>query len=132
MKIPYRKDGGEGGTDESGANGLPCKVFLLGGYELGFTTSDSSYFPADGTKLDYFESGTGTSANNKRIANLNGSADKWWTRSPRIISTTGDGFYILSDGGYNYGYVANSLGIRPALVLPFTAKFDKDTKILKG
>lgn len=131
VKIPYRKDGGSGGTDQSGTNGMPCKVFLLGGYELGFTTSDSSYFPADGAKLDYFESGTGTSANNKRIANLNGSADKWWTRSPRIIST-GDGFYILSDGGYNYGYVTNSYGIRPALILPSTAKFDETTMILKG
>ena len=31
VKIPYRKDGGSGGTDQSGADGLSCKVFLLGG-----------------------------------------------------------------------------------------------------
>ena len=131
VKIPYRKDGGEGGTDQSGANGLLCKMFLLGGYELGWTTSDNRYFPQDGAKLSYFESGTGTSANNKRIANLNALATKWWLRSPRTVST-GDGFYILSDGSLNYGYVANSYGIRPALILPFTAKFDSTTLILKG
>ena len=82
VKIPYRKNGGSGGTDQSGANGLSAKIFLLSGYEVGWTTSDYSYFPVDGAKLSYFESGTGTSANNKRIANLNGSAAAWWLRSP--------------------------------------------------
>lgn len=130
VKIPYRKDGGEGGTDQSGANGLLCKIFLLSGFEVGYTTSDTTH-PMDGVKLDYFESGIGTSAENKRIANYNGSATNWWLRSPRITGA-GDGFYILSDGRFNYGYVANSYGIRPALILPSTALFDKDTKILKG
>ena len=68
VKIPYRKNGGSGGSDQTGANGLSCKVFLLSGYEVGWTTSDNSYFPVDGAKLSYFESGTGSSANNKRIA----------------------------------------------------------------
>ena len=74
VKIPYRKNGGSGGADQSGANGLSCKIFLLSGYEVGWTSNDNRYFPQDGAKLSYFESGTGTSANNKRIANLNGSA----------------------------------------------------------
>ena len=74
VKIPYRKNGGSGGTNQSGANGLSCKIFLLSGYEVGWTSSDNRYFPQDGAKLSYFESGTGTSANNKRIAKLNGSA----------------------------------------------------------
>lgn len=73
VKLPYRKNGGSGGSDQSGANGLLCKIFLLSGYEIGFTTSDNSYFPVDGAKLSYFESGTGSSALNKRIAYLNGS-----------------------------------------------------------
>ena len=75
VKIPYRKNGGSSGSDQSGANGLLCKIFLLSGYEIGFTTSDNPYFPQDGAKLSYFESGTDTSANNKRIAKLNGSGD---------------------------------------------------------
>ena len=74
VKLPYRQNGGSGGTDRNGANGLSCKIFLLSGYECGWTTSNNPYFPVDGAKLAYFEAGTGTSANNKRIAKLNGSA----------------------------------------------------------
>ena len=55
VKLPYRKNGGSGGSDQSGANGLLCKIFLLSGYEIGFTTSDNPYFPVDGAKLSYFE-----------------------------------------------------------------------------
>ena len=35
VKLPYRKNGGSGGSDQSGANGLLCKIFLLSGYEVG-------------------------------------------------------------------------------------------------
>ena len=35
VKIPYRKNGGSGGTDQTGSNGLSCKIFLLSGYEVG-------------------------------------------------------------------------------------------------
>ena len=35
VKIPYRSGGGSGGTNQSGANGLSCKVFLPSGYEVG-------------------------------------------------------------------------------------------------
>jgi hypothetical protein len=131
VKIPYRKNGGSGGTDQSGANGLSAKIFLLSGYEVGWTTSDYSYFPVDGAKLSYFESGTGTSANNKRIANLNGSAANWWLRSPDTINT-GSVWYVRSDGGYGGSYASYSRGIRPALVLPGNALFDETTKLLKG
>ena len=125
VKIPYRKNGGSGGTDQSGANGLSAKIFLLSGYEVGWTTSDYSYFPVDGAKLSYFESGTGTSANNKRIANLNGSAAYWWLRSPR----TGSTYYVwcvLSDGLCGNYYASNSYGIRPALILPSTLLVSDD------
>lgn len=130
VKIPYRR-GGSGGSDQSGANGLSCKVFLLSGYEVGWTTSDSSYFPVDGAKLDYFESGTGTSANNKRIANLNGSADGWWLRSP-YTGDTGIVCFVGGNGSYYFSNVSISRSIRPALVLPSTALFDEATLILKG
>ena len=117
VKLPYRKNGGSGGTDQSGANGLPAKIFLLSGYEVGWTTSDYIYFPVDGAKLSYFESGTGTPANNKRIANLNGSAASWWLRSPRTDDTrrVGD---VRSNGHFNLSYASNSYGIRPAIILP--------------
>lgn len=122
VKIPYRKNGGKGGTDQSGANGLSAKIFLLSGYEVGWTTSDYSNLPVDGAKLDYFESGTRISANNKRIANLNGSAAGWWLRSPDTSNT-----YVArgvnSDGYTTTSLASASSGIRPALVLPSTALF---------
>lgn len=125
VKIPYRKNGGSGGTDQSGANGLSAKIFLLSGYEVGWTTSDYSYFPVDGAKLSYFESGTGTSANNKRIANLNGSAALWWLRSP-YTGFTYYVWYVLSSGSCNYGHASGSYGIRPALILPSTLLVSDD------
>lgn len=131
VKIPYRKNGGSGGTDQTGANGLSCKVFLLSGYEVGWTTSTSSYFPVDGAKLSYFEAGTGSSADNKRIAKLNGSATSWWLRSPHTGSTS----YVWgvhSSGAYYHSLAGNSNGVRPALVLDSAALFDKNTLVLKG
>lgn len=130
VKIPYRKDGGYG-VDQSGADGLSCKVFLLGGYEVGFTTNNSSYFPVDGAKLSYFESGTNSSALNKRIAYLNGIATDWWLRSPKTNSEK-IAWYISVSGSIEYQNTQIGKNVRPALILPFTAKFDKDTKILKG
>lgn len=132
VKIPYRHGGGSGGTDQSGANGLLCKIFLLGGYEVGFTTSDSSYFPVDGAKLDYFESGTGTSPNKKRISYLNnGSVRSWWLRSPHANATT-HACRVTDEGDYATSTTSGSWGIRPALVLPSNALFDKTTMLLKG
>ena len=125
VKIPYRKNGGSDGTDQSGANGLSAKIFLLSGYEVGWTTSDYSYFPVDGAKLSYFESGAGTSANNKRIANLNGSAAFWWLRSPRTNGT----YYVwlvYSSGNCDYFSASYSRGIRPALILPSTLLVSDD------
>lgn len=117
IKIPYRKNGGSGGTDQSGANGLLTKSFLLSGYEVGWTTSDNQYFPVDGAKLSYFESGTSTSAKHKRIAYLNGSAIIWWLRSPRTNRTNGV-WFVSSSGNYNGGLASYSYGIRPAIILP--------------
>lgn len=131
VKIPYRKNGGSNGTDQSGANGLSAKIFLLSGYEVGWTTSNNPYFPQDGAKLSYFESGTGTSANNKRIANLNGSAAQWLLRSP-FTSNTRNVWYVYPDGSYDYYSATSSYGIRPALILPSNALFDETTKLLKG
>lgn len=125
VKLPYRKNGGSGGSDQSGANGLLCKIFLLSGYEIGFTTSDNSYFPVDGAKLSYFEAGTGSSALNKRIAYLNGSAAYWWLRSPNT-GNTGSVWLVLSNGDYSRNDASRSRGIRPALILPSTLLVSDD------
>lgn len=128
VKIPY-VNGTGGSPVASGANGLSCKIFLLSGYEVGFSTSDSSYFPRDGAKLSYFSSGTSSSANNKRIAKYNGSAASWWLRSP---NTNGAYYvwYVYSDGYCYNRHYGNAYGVRPALVLPSTALVDDELNVL--
>lgn len=125
VKIPY-VNGTGGSAVASGANGLPAKIFLLSGYEVGWTSSDNQYFPQDGAKLSYFESGTGTSANNKRIANLNGSAALWWLRSPNIRNTNSV-WFVDSYGHDGSSNASDSYGIRPALVLPSTFEVYTDS-----
>ena len=128
VKIPYRR-GGSGGSDQSGANGLSCKVFLLGGYEVGWTTSNNQYFPHDGAKLDYFTASS--DGDSKRIAKLNGSATGWWLRSP-YTGDTGIVCFVGGNGSYYFSNASISRGIRPAVILPSNALFDETTMLLKG
>ena len=125
VKIPYHNGTGSSGSVASGANGLSCKIFLPSGYELGWTKSDNSYFPQDGAKLDYFTAGTGSAANNKRIAKYNGSASVWWTRSPDADGS-GDVWYVSSDGDFNDSWYRYTYGVRPAFVLPSTLSVSDD------
>lgn len=126
VKIPYRKNGGGGGADQSGANGLPAKIFLLSGYEVGWTTSDNQNFPVDGAKLSYFEAGTGTSANNKRVANLDGSVFFWWLRSPYA---SGNVWRVSPNGLYDSSNASYSNCIRPALILPQDMEVDSSGNV---
>ena len=129
VKIPYQSGNIYDEPVASGANGLSCKIFLLSGYELGWTTRDHSYFPRDGAKLSYFSSGTGSAANNKRIANYNGSATRWWLRSPHTNNTRYV-WSIYSDGNYDDWYYDRACGVRPALVLPSDIFVDNEMNIL--
>ena len=127
VKIPYRKGGGNG-TDQSGANGLSAKIFLLSSNEVGWTTSDSSYFPVDGAKLDYFTASSG--GNSKRIAYLNGSVAYWWLRSP-FPGNTNRVWSVNPNGDYYSGYYAsNSKGIRPAMILPSDTLVDDSGNVV--
>lgn len=128
VKIPYQNGTGYGGSVASGANGLSCKIFLLSGYELGWTTSDSPYFPRDGAKLSYFSSGTSSSANNKRIANYNGSAAGWWLRSP-ITNYTNYVWGVLSSGNCGSWDCGDTYGVRPALVLDSSLSVSDDGSV---
>ena len=123
VKIPYVNGTGSSAV-ASGSSGLSCKIFLLSGREVGFSTSDNQYFPNDGAKLSYFESGTGSSALNKRIAKLNGSAASWWLRSPNTYYAS-NAWRVYSNGGCGNSYCTNSHGIRPALILPYSFKFQE-------
>ena len=123
VKIPYQNGTGSGGSLATGSNGLSTKVFLLSGYEVGWTTSDNSYFPKDGVRLAYF--GNSSGGNSKRVAYNGSSAAIWWLRSP----DTHNGPYVWivgtdgSSGDYWYGY---SYGVRPAFILPSTLVVSDD------
>ena len=127
VKLPY-VNGTANSAVASGASGLACKIFLLSGYEVGFTQSDNSYFPVDGARLAYFENGTGQSALNKRIANYNGSATLWWLRSP-YTSNTNLAWLVYTGGSYGSLSCAGTCGIRPALVLPSSLLVSDDGSV---
>lgn len=128
VKIPYQNGTGSGGSLATGANGLSTKVFLLSGYEVGWTTSDNSYFPRDGAKLGYFGSGSG--GNNKRVAYgsaavWGSSAAIWWLRSP-YTDNNGSVWSVHTDGSSGGSWYSNSYGVRPALILPSTLLVSDD------
>lgn len=129
IKIPYCV-GYWSSTINSGANGLSCKAFLVSAYELGLVSSDfSNILPADGVKLAYFESGTGTSAQNKRIAKLYNRADFWWLRSPMTNDRTSVG-HINSTGGISGASANNQYAVRPCFIIPNNTQIDSDNNII--
>ena len=125
VKIPYRR-GTSGSSVSSGANGLQCKAFLLSTKEV---DSTESYSPNEGAVFSYFKGG----GNSKRIANLNGSPNYWWLRSPdtgwgdyaSLVNPSGGVNGIYDDGGVN-----NSYGRRPAFVLPGTLYVDDSGNVV--
>lgn len=125
VKIPYLNGtGGGDGSLATGANGLSTKVFLLSGYEVGWTTSDDINFPKDGIRLAYFGSGSG--GNSKRVAYNGSSADRWWLRSPHT-DNHGSVWAVNTEGSYDAGrWNHHSDGVRPALILPSTLFVSND------
>lgn len=126
VKIPYVNGYGSTGSVAYGSNGLEVRAFLLGGYELGWLNTDSTY-PVDGKKLDYFDRAALTST--KRVAYYSGSTESWQTRSPDTSDNTN--VFGVTQSGDATSFVANgSSGVRPAFILPFDTKIDKDNNII--
>ena len=125
VKIPYLNGtGGGDGSLATGANGLSTKVFLLSGYEVGWTTSDDRNFPKDGIRLAYFGSGSG--GNSKRVAYNGSSTAMWWLRSPHT-DNYGSVWAVNTEGSYDAGrWNYHSCGVRPALILPSTLLVSDD------
>lgn len=125
VKIPYLNGtGGGDGSLATGANGLSTKVFLLSGYEVGWTTSDDINFPKDGIRLAYFGSGSG--GNSKRVAYNGSSAYRWWLRSPHT-DNHGSVWAVNTEGSYDAGrWNYHSDAVRPALILPSTLFVSND------
>ena len=123
VKLPYRKGSGTSTTVTSGSNGLPAKIFLLSATEMSF---NFSYMPSgEGAELAYFKGCADNSSDSKRVAYLNGSAARWWLRSPGCGNSY-NALYVYSNGDWdNYG-CSDSNGIRPALILPSTLLVSDD------
>lgn len=123
VKLPYRKGSGTSTTVTSGSNGLSAKIFLLSATETSF---DFSYMPSgEGAELAYFKGCADNSSDSKRIAKLNGSAARWWLRSPYCYGS-GSALCVGSSGDWDYGNCSYSGGIRPALILPSTLLVSDD------
>lgn len=126
VKLPYRKNGGSGGTTQQGANGFPCKIFLLSAPEVHY---EHSYIDSgEGAALSYFASCVTNNADSKRVAYLNGSAAGWWLRSPNTYDAS-DVWLVRSDGNYEISLASSSYGIRPALVLPPDMEVDSSGNV---
>ena len=123
VKIPYHNGTGSGGSLATGSNGLSTKVFLLSGYEVGWTTSDNSYFPKDGVRLAYF--GNSSGGNSKRVAYNGSSAAVWWLRSPGTYDGS-DVWTVKSDGSNDGWGCSYAYGVRPAFILPSTLVVSDD------
>ena len=112
VKLPYTKGAGKEGVVAAGASGISTKVFLLSATELNYKGEGTF---VEGVVLDYFK-GTGA-LSSKRIAYLNGTAAVWWLRSPHNRYSS-DLFGVNARGGFSYCHVADSYGVRPAIIMP--------------
>lgn len=118
VQIPYHASTG---VVMSGANGLPCKAFILGAYEYGAKTDFT--LPDDGAALDYFKDNN----SNDRIAYYNGQPVIHWTRSDRVNGST---MWVVSETGLLISKtISNSCGVRPAFILPYDYQFEESEVI---
>lgn len=126
VKIPYYKGSGSSGAVASGANGLQTKLFLLSGYEVGWTTANGN-FPVDGAVLDYFK-GT-AEIDSKRAAYYdNGNSAGWWLRSTDTSSYKRA--WDVYDGEAWNDTFTTTCAIRPALILPETAYVNDNFNVI--
>ena len=123
VKIPYRPGSGTSTTVKSGANGLSCKAFLLSMKEVDLTPS---YSPTEGAALEYFSGG----GNSRRVANLNGSPARWWSRSPNCIGYGRSAYGVEADGTAVYWNCSISYGCCPAFILDSELLVSDDGTVL--
>lgn len=117
VKIPYHA--ATGGV-MSGANGLPCRAFLLGANEYGIGSGSS--VPEDSMVLDYFKNNSGN-----RIAYYEGAPAIHWTRSDRL---GGSSVWVVRESGQMASLpIYNPFGVRPAFILPYDYQFEESEVI---
>lgn len=114
VKIPYNT--GEYSSNKTGANGLSCKAFLLGGYEVGFIMSTSFQIPTDCAKLSYFLEGESTNARQRRTAEFENEYASWGLRSP-VTNYSSQLCEVTSRGEGDNSNVSWETGIRPCFIM---------------
>lgn len=119
VQIPYHA--ATGGV-MSGANGLPCRAFLLGANEYGIGSAFT--VPEDSVVLDYFKNNSGYG---NRIAHYEGEPARHWTRSDRLEGSTV--WVVLESGQMSSLPISNSFGVRPAFILPYDYQFEESEVI---
>lgn len=141
VKIPYW-DGpsvtsSSGGNECSGDLGLEAKVFLLslgetgGGASKSMDSQNADALQNVTTRLAYF---TRTGYESQRRAYYNGELTGYWTRSPAYKQSYYN--YVVTNIGTaaraGTGSTATNViyGLRPALVLPYTALADDNGLIV--
>ena len=124
--VPYRAGGGLNGSDRTGSSGFACTFFPLSAWEVGAAYSgESSGAPRDGDKLDYFETGNGDTARQKRKFD-----GQYWLRS---MSTTNsiEAWSISATGNLaNQKVTLTTVGVLYAFILDKNLWVDEDGTIL--
>lgn len=125
VKVPFKKGtGNDPAGVQTGADGLPCKVFFLAGNEIITPAeAENTRFINDGSNLTYF------SSTNMRICNNSSNVGTRW----RIRTPTGDAktaYHANPTGGFNANVATDSFGVRPAFVLPYNLLVESDGTVL--
>lgn len=139
VKIPYYNgpsvSSSSGGELCYGWDGLDQKIFLLSLHECGIyvssTSTNGDALSSRTCKTQYFSSNYNGATNADRIAYYNGTAIEWWTRSPRWQQSSYE-LVINTSGSYTSKVTntTNKYGIRPALVLPYTALVNENRLVV--
>ena len=90
------------GSQSSSIQTTNDKLFLLSEIEIFGSTTYS--FAGEGTQYAYYQSG------NSKVKNWNGSANRWWERSPHSSYAT-NFCLVFSTGNANWDIASNSFGV---------------------
>lgn len=123
VKIPYCFSSV---AIRSGENGLLTRVFLISLPEVGATTSMNTAFNMDGALLQYFRA---IALDPNRIVYENDTAIIWWLRTADRSTSLFSGICTAA-GGVGLYYATVNYGVRPALILPYTAKVDSNYNLI--
>lgn len=131
VKVPYRPGAGGSFTASTGENGLSTKVFLPSAAEVSFY---NSRMPRnEGAELSFFVGCADDAPDSKRSASLNGQLSEWWLRTPYCSNggSDNDAWRVAENGSCHYPLCSSPSGVRPVIILPFSALVDQDLNLIE-